>query len=496
MKKYLTAFLIIVFVFLSAVGASASPYNGPMRSNYNEYLDFLDENELPENFVYYEDLSFLGRFYKLEVSYGKDYKPDFTKDYYYEIISYASTRNNASWYKVRCPAPLAESASEIFGKDDLSKEQILEICEVQPGWTLQMQGADPSVPSRWGFEPECLFSLSSDELDGFEGSWFLYPELYPDLDYNYTSPFVLLSRNQEEMIRTLVYATLQPRYKKEYKSVLDSFRELCEDEVFRENAFDIMDFEFLGMLSSYEFEPGSGYKYGEFRFATSDPEIEIVLTVEPADRSETWDVPKEMPEGSDLRGKKFYREESGVVFLGDSIVLPNKKRKVTITTSPQSALAEYPQICDGGGFLAQLLSAETNEYCTSVLSRAANDACEEIYIPARYQQHPDFSTDSTVGRSSNSGYVTPTDEGTVDVSTETATLTDAAPTDGTDDALSTDGNASDAPLTDGTDAPPSDTPADPTPFPWVWVIVPAGVVLVGGGTAALLLLRKKKKQES
>ncbi|MBP3301473.1 MAG: hypothetical protein J6M34_08240 [Clostridia bacterium] len=88
----------------------------------------------------------------------------------------------------------------------------------------------------------------------------------------------------------------------------------------------------------------------------------------------------------------------------------------------------------------------------------------------------------------------PTDEGVVDVSTETATLTDVPSTDGTADAPSTDGNASDAPLTDGTDAETADTdtPADPAPFPWVWVIVPAGVVLIAAATTALVIRKKKK----
>ena len=36
-------------------------------------------------------------------------------------------------------------------------------------------------------------------------------------------------------------------------------------------------------------------------------------------------------------------------------------------------------------------------------------------------------------------------------------------------------------------------PTDPAPFPWVWVIVPAGVVLIAAATTALVI-RKKKKQ--
>ena len=79
----------------------------------------------------------------------------------------------------------------------------------------------------------------------------------------------------------------------------------------------------------------------------------------------------------------------------------------------------------------------------------------------------------------------PTDEGVVDVSTETATLTDAPPTDGT---------TSDVPLTYGTDAASTDTPTDPASFPWVWVIVPAGVVLIAAAATTALVIRKKKKQ--
>lgn len=38
------------------------------------------------------------------------------------------------------------------------------------------------------------------------------------------------------------------------------------------------------------------------------------------------------------------------------------------------------------------------------------------------------------------------------------------------------------------------TPAEPTPFPWLWVIVPAGVIIFCGALTAVLLIRKKRKQ--
>ena len=40
---------------------------------------------------------------------------------------------------------------------------------------------------------------------------------------------------------------------------------------------------------------------------------------------------------------------------------------------------------------------------------------------------------------------------------------------------------------------PSDIPAEPTPFPWLWVIVPAGVVLIAAATAALVIRKKKSE---
>ncbi|MBP3300369.1 MAG: hypothetical protein J6M34_02545, partial [Clostridia bacterium] len=38
-----------------------------------------------------------------------------------------------------------------------------------------------------------------------------------------------------------------------------------------------------------------------------------------------------------------------------------------------------------------------------------------------------------------------------------------------------------------------DIPSAPAPFPWLWVIVPAGVVLIAAATAALVIRKKKSK---
>ena len=71
-----------------------------------------------------------------------------------------------------------------------------------------------------------------------------------------------------------------------------------------------------------------------------------------------------------------------------------------------------------------------------------------------------------------------------------------------DEALKTSGGAVDALPTDSIDTLLSDGAAsstltdlsgDSSPFPWVWVIVPAGVVLIAAATTSLVI-RKKKKQ--
>ena len=129
------------------------------------------------------------------------------------------------------------------------------------------------------------------------------------------------------------------------------------------------------------------------------------------------------------------------------------------------------------GFYAEITNLSTWPKARTRLMQATGDVLGDS---------EESSTDSTTDL--------PADDETVDVSTETATLTDAAPTDGTVDTPSTDGNAPDAPLTDGTDAASTDTPADPAPFPWVWVIVPAGVVLIAAAVTTALVINKKKKQ--
>ena len=79
----------------------------------------------------------------------------------------------------------------------------------------------------------------------------------------------------------------------------------------------------------------------------------------------------------------------------------------------------------------------------------------------------------------------PADEGAVKTSDGTV---DAPATDGTDSsAVSTDT----APAEIDTATP---APAEQTSFPWLWVMVPAGVIIFGGALTAVLLIRKKRKQ--
>ncbi|MBP3301495.1 MAG: hypothetical protein J6M34_08350 [Clostridia bacterium] len=145
------------------------------------------------------------------------------------------------------------------------------------------------------------------------------------------------------------------------------------------------------------------------------------------------------------------------------------------------------------GFYADLFNAETFEKTAMLLyDLTVHGKKVDPTIYGDQTSSSGFSTNSVSGNPAVTDL--PTDEGMVDVSTETAPLTEAPPTDGTVDAPSTDGNASDAPLIDGTDAETANTPADPAPFPWVWVIVPAGVVLISAAATTALVINKKKKQ--
>ena len=352
--------------------------------------------------------------------------------------------------------------------------------------------------------------------------------LFPD----YYSPYYQLytTERREEMIRTLLAAAFQQRYKNEYKSVLDSYVGMSYEEDFYKSAFAVTELSFLGMLSSYQSEEGNNYRTGEFRFATADPQVEIVLTVELSTstkyqelRNLVGDLSRTLPEGPDLRGAQVQIDH--MMLLEDRIVVFTLYHQITLTTSPKTAFSEYPLVFDGGGFLAQLFSVDTAKGCFDILYDALMKACYcTVYMPeaVREKLPSDAYKDNSYEAITNvSGSGAPdagllTDKEAIDVSSGTDTLintsdsanvedlTDTAgnsattdqtpPTDGTDD-LSSDGTDSPAASTD-TDSTETDTdtPAEQTPFPWGWVAVPAGVIIFCGALAAVLLIRKKRKQ--
>ena len=535
MKKRLVACLLaLLFIFVgqgaivSSLGFEPAPY---APSSYHAYLEFLNFYEIPDNFIYYEELSFLGTFDGLCVNTDKNKDPDFTKEYYYRILpfeplderDFVTNDKETIYYIVRCPPLLPADINEAFDVEEMPKEQILEIYQAHPSAVHQEKIQDEV---KWGVSNEFVFVLelpslnldfykdySDAVLEAFkknepapEYPFAENPDYYPPCQQFWSE------ERRDDMIRTILYATLQQPYKNKYKAVLDSYIEELRalpllDERYQNGnrkGFDVTEISFLGMLSSYQSTEGSEYEFGEFRFATNDPEIEIVLTVEAWDSSEIWDVPEGIPEGPDLRGEKFClhydfkgKRERSIYFLGDKIVVVNEqsKKKVTLTTTPQSALSEYPMVYDGGGFLSQLFSSLTSEYCAKLLADSLQKAMSGMTVPDLvwdgYQDEV-----LTISKNDTAGGETVSDSGTETDVPMTDDFTDGLSepeTDGTVDAPSTDGNAPDAPLTDGTDAASTDTPTDPASFPWVWVVVPAGVVLAAAATAALVI-RKKKKQ--
>ena len=156
-----------------------------------------------------------------------------------------------------------------------------------------------------------------------------------------------------------------------------------------------------------------------------------------------------------------------------SIIWYNDEQMLRYSLSPSSSAAEESE------FFAKLLDAETFEETSKLLY-------DVTVLGQKFDSVLTTDNNANSKPVTDDGAVTdvPMDEGMVDVSTETAPLTDVAPTDGT---------TSGTPLTDGTDGETTDTPTAPAPFPWVWVIVPAGIVLIAAATAALVI-RKKKKQ--
>ena len=529
MKKLLTLCFIVILALcftLPSIALSVPPYTpNPYKPEslyaYNKLLQSVD---VPEGFVYYQDISFLGEFDKFEFVQG-----NLEWSYYrYTLRTYQNEEGevNGEYYvgntftvdiwheKKNYSLPqITTPKDQILSSEDLT---VYYSGGSTPGWEIGTYG-DPDTgilglmlqsgeEDLTTFESEIVRNSLTFSPSGRDGFANFYAERKgTSVEY---SPFGELYQqwyfedHRDEMVSTIVSSLLRRDYEKQYKEVFESYVDLVSGPQNPRYALDLNDFSYLGTLKSYQFDEGSNYETGEFRFATPDPEIDIVLTIKDLDPSADateQNGTTEIPEGPDLRGERFCRKYSfgEVVFDEKEIVVNNYSvnKTMTLRTFPESALANYPMYYDGGGFLSLLLSAENNEYCSEYFVRSLGWATGNPYYT--FPQSSSGATNTSVSD-------TALDEG---MTTDSNPVTDTA---NAEDATGTAGNSATTdptPSTDGTDSPAvstdtaptssvTATPAEPTPFPWVWVAVPAAAVLVGGGlAAAVVLLRKKKKQE-
>ena len=521
MKKVFISVLIVTFALCFSLPSIASvpPYTpDPYRpEGIVEYYRFLQTQNVPENFVYYEDISFLGSFVRLELKQ----KNNFDAGYTYTLKTYRNEEGGEDELYATLPTTFKVSffhqgsAPEIL----ISKDQILESEDLTVYYSGQSEN-DPledfglhygdfnTVKPRLEMiyqkpknaEISMSFSPTSwDTLFYYLAEWNGTSVVYsPSGEFYHQMYF---DDHREDMVRTVASVLHRRDYKRQYKEVFNSYYEFTNG---LSKGLDFSAFSYVGTLKTYQLNEVSNFETGEFRLATPDPEIDIILTVKDWDPSENANEPSvttEIPTGPDLRGQTFCRKytDGEVVFGENEIVVKNSRYKkiMTLKTSPESALSNYPMYYDGGGFLSLLLSAEKNEYCSEYLfSSLAMAVAENLYYES---SKPSSGTTNSASTNTDSTTDLSIDEGTGEV-TDTANAEDATGTAGnsatTDPTPSTDGTDSPAVSTDTLLPTSSDpaTPAEPTPFPWLWVIVPAGVIIFGGALAAVFLIRRKRKQ--
>ena len=400
MKKLLTLCCIAILVLCFALPSFAmeppynpDPYHPKSLYAYNKLLQSVD---VPEGFIYYQDISFLGEFVEFEFT-SKKLDWHF---YRYTLRTYQEEEGEINGEHYAGSTFTVEIWHErknySLPQITIPKDQILSSEDLTvyysggstPGWEIGTYGApDTGILG-------LMLQSGEEDLTSFESEivqnklifspsgrdWFanFYAER-KDTPVEY-SPFGELYQqwyfedHRDDMMRTVVSSLLRRDYEKQYKEVFESYVNLVSGPQNPRNALDLNVFSYLGTLKSYQFDEVSNYETGEFRFATPDPEIDIILTVkdfDPSENARESSVTMEIPEGPDLRGQTFCRKYTTgeVVFGENEIVVKNSrdKKMMTLKTAPESALSKYPMYYDGGGFLSLLFSSESNEYCSQHL---------------------------------------------------------------------------------------------------------------------------------
>lgn len=502
MKKLLTLCLIAVLALCLVVPSAAmeppytpNPYH-PLDINAY-YYELLQMQDIPEGFVYYEDISFLGEFVELEID-----PPTSPKGAYYckyTLRTYKNEEEPGDYYvgtggaKIAIRFLIGNPVSEIsIPKDQILESEVLDVSYPgQDGEDIGAYGIEKlSLAMKYnknnkpnpGYIILDFWSTRRDFLLGYYAERKGSPVTYSPFGEFYHQMY--LEDHRDDMARTIFWSLHQRDFAKQYKKVVDSYIELITGPQSTPQSLNLAEFSFLGTLKSYQFDEGGNYETGEFHFATPDPEIDIILTVKDLDSTANatmQNASTEIPEGEDLRGKHFCRKykNGDVVFNENEIVVNNyvNNKSMTLKTSPEAALSNYPMYYDGGGFLSVLFSAEDNEYCSEYL---LNSLLRATDMPSFYihSENSSGTTDSEVP-----------DNTTTDVSSDGGVITDVSTDEGPEIATSdetvtsTDGN----PTGSTSDNRPS------APFPWLWVSFSAGLVVIAG-VVVIVLIRKRKKQ--